>query len=159
MDGDDKSEYEVGYGKPPVATRFVKGQSGNPKGRPRRSYGDGQTDIERAMSMPYQSIMINGKKRMVPGDEYFYRRWIVTAARGDVKAAALLHSEEMHLMREKIRHWCGSSVPPPSGPRRVLHTINIDPDVVELLARAQQEKLLEDTRIEWIERSHLESKK
>lgn len=27
--------YEVGYGKPPEATRFRKGQSGNPNGRPR----------------------------------------------------------------------------------------------------------------------------
>jgi hypothetical protein len=28
-------EYEVGRGKPPLGTRFKKGQSGNPKGRPR----------------------------------------------------------------------------------------------------------------------------
>ncbi len=28
--------YEVGYGKPPKHTRFVKGQSGNPRGRPRK---------------------------------------------------------------------------------------------------------------------------
>ena len=27
--------YQVGRGKPPLATRFKKGQSGNPKGRPR----------------------------------------------------------------------------------------------------------------------------
>jgi Family of unknown function (DUF5681) len=27
--------YEVGWGKPPLGTRFKKGQSGNPKGRPR----------------------------------------------------------------------------------------------------------------------------
>ena len=27
--------YEVGYGKPPAATRFVKGKSGNPRGRPK----------------------------------------------------------------------------------------------------------------------------
>jgi len=33
--GDD--DYEVGYGKPPKATRFRKGTSGNPKGRPRGS--------------------------------------------------------------------------------------------------------------------------
>jgi hypothetical protein len=26
---------EVGYGKPPKKTRFKKGQSGNPKGRPK----------------------------------------------------------------------------------------------------------------------------
>jgi hypothetical protein len=29
--------YEVGHGRPPVATRFKLGQSGNPKGRPREA--------------------------------------------------------------------------------------------------------------------------
>ena len=29
--------YDVGYGKPPEATRFRKGVSGNPKGRPKGS--------------------------------------------------------------------------------------------------------------------------
>ena len=28
--------YDVGYGKPPKQTRFAKGQSGNPRGRPRK---------------------------------------------------------------------------------------------------------------------------
>jgi len=32
-DAPDKDE--VGYGKPPSHTKFVKGQSGNPKGRPK----------------------------------------------------------------------------------------------------------------------------
>jgi hypothetical protein len=30
-----EEEHKVGYGKPPVHTRFSKGQSGNPGGRPR----------------------------------------------------------------------------------------------------------------------------
>lgn len=30
-----RGSYEVGYGRPPVASRFQKGQSGNPGGRPR----------------------------------------------------------------------------------------------------------------------------
>jgi hypothetical protein len=29
------NNYQVGWGKPPIGTRFQKGQSGNPKGRPR----------------------------------------------------------------------------------------------------------------------------
>ena len=32
---DQPRDYAVGYGKPPVETRFQKGQSGNPEGRPR----------------------------------------------------------------------------------------------------------------------------
>lgn len=31
----DTAVYEVGYGKPPSATRFKSGQSGNPRGRPK----------------------------------------------------------------------------------------------------------------------------
>lgn len=32
----DGHDYEVGYGKPPRSSRFRKGQSGNPRGRPRK---------------------------------------------------------------------------------------------------------------------------
>lgn len=31
--GHGAADYEVGYGRPPVATRFKAGQSGNPSGR------------------------------------------------------------------------------------------------------------------------------
>jgi hypothetical protein len=34
MPRDKKRDYQVGYGKPPRETRFQKGQSGNPRGRP-----------------------------------------------------------------------------------------------------------------------------
>ena len=30
-------DYQVGYKKPPLKTQFAKGQSGNPRGRPKRS--------------------------------------------------------------------------------------------------------------------------
>ena len=32
-----KRDYEVGRGKPPVHSRFKKGQSGNPRGRPAKN--------------------------------------------------------------------------------------------------------------------------
>jgi len=31
------ADYEVGYGKPPKEAQFKEGQSGNPKGRPKKS--------------------------------------------------------------------------------------------------------------------------
>ena len=34
---DDETNYKVGYGKPPKKTRFKKGTSGNPGGRPKGS--------------------------------------------------------------------------------------------------------------------------
>jgi hypothetical protein len=34
-----KSDYEVGYGKPPEATQFKRSTSANPKGRPKRKPG------------------------------------------------------------------------------------------------------------------------
>jgi Family of unknown function (DUF5681) len=33
---DEKNDYEVGYKRPPIATRFKKGQSGNPSGKPKK---------------------------------------------------------------------------------------------------------------------------
>ena len=54
--GDDNNKgYEVGYGKPPKEYQFVKGQSGNPAGRPRhpRTVVEALNKIlSKRMSMP-----------------------------------------------------------------------------------------------------------
>ena len=48
-----RDDDEVGYGKPPKATRFKKGQSGNPKGRPKGSRNF-KTDVMATLEAPVQ---------------------------------------------------------------------------------------------------------
>lgn len=54
-------DYEVGYGKPPKATQFEKGRSGNPKGRPKGSRNSGS--IIRNIMDRKVTVRENGKER------------------------------------------------------------------------------------------------
>ena len=53
------SAAEVGYGKPPKHTRFKKGQSGNPKGRPKGTCNF-KTDVQAMLKSPVK-ITNNGR--------------------------------------------------------------------------------------------------
>jgi Family of unknown function (DUF5681) len=83
-------DYAVGYGRPPTATRFVPGKSGNPKGRPKgaRSVGAILQDVVR------QKITVteHGKTRRVPAIEGMLRRLCNDALRGEAGAVKLLLS-------------------------------------------------------------------
>jgi hypothetical protein len=47
---------QVGYGNPPVHTRFRQGQSGNPGGRPKRNHFSGIADaLKQALEEPCDS--------------------------------------------------------------------------------------------------------
>jgi len=55
--------YKVGYGKPPEHTRFRKGQSGNPKGRPKGAKGL-RTLVREQLSAKVTVRTADGPKRI-----------------------------------------------------------------------------------------------
>ena len=82
-DEDDEAEsgYSVGYGKPPQASRFRPGQSGNPKGKPKKA----KTIQDLASKMQSRKITIteNGKTKKVSVLEAMLQRQISKALNGD----------------------------------------------------------------------------
>jgi Family of unknown function (DUF5681) len=84
----DDDEYEVGYGKPPRKMRFRKGESGNPKGRPKGKL-NWATVLERALQ---EQVVINenGVRRTVTKLEAAYTQLVNKAASGDLTALKLL---------------------------------------------------------------------
>jgi hypothetical protein len=76
--------YEVGYGKPPHDTRFRKGQSGNPKGRPKGSSNLASL-LRRVM---HEKIVIteNGQRRTITKLEAVFKQLVNKAALGDPRA-------------------------------------------------------------------------
>lgn len=88
----DSDDY-VGYGRPPIWTRFPKGQSGNLKGRPRRAVPQSdvpaqsnQDDLLRAALNRTVEITDRGVSRSVTAAELVLQRQIADASKGSVTA-------------------------------------------------------------------------
>lgn len=60
----DNAAYTVGYGKPPTHTKFAKGKSGNPSGRPKGSNNDLSRVLQEVFDQTV-SIGVNGKSKKV----------------------------------------------------------------------------------------------
>jgi uncharacterized protein DUF5681 len=83
------SEYEVGYGKPPKATRFKKGICPNPNGRGRRRPLETYKIIDAILQEPVE-IQGEGKKKKMSRQEFILKKFAALALKGDVAIAALL---------------------------------------------------------------------
>lgn len=88
----DRAEYRVGYGKPPLEKRFRAGQSGNPRGRPKRSKNEG-TIVRDVLSETF-SATIKGRTRNMTVLEAGFRKQCQKALDGDAKAFAIV--ERLH---------------------------------------------------------------
>jgi Family of unknown function (DUF5681) len=81
---DDIEESGVGYRKPPKATRFAKGQSGNPAGRPRGRHREAPYE---AVLGQMVKIREGGAERRVTAAEAFLLQLTKRALEGDDVAA------------------------------------------------------------------------
>jgi hypothetical protein len=81
-------KYEVGYKKPPEHSQFKGGQSGNPKGRPKKS----QTTkgIFENLARQKVAVTIDGKPKRVSMLEAAATMQFSKAIKGDPKASALI---------------------------------------------------------------------
>jgi hypothetical protein len=80
----DDAPLDVGYCKPPAHTKFVKGQSGNPRGRPKGS----QNLATLLAKAGRQRIRVteNGRTRHITKFEALMLQLINKAVSGDLKA-------------------------------------------------------------------------
>ncbi|MEN0653996.1 MULTISPECIES: DUF5681 domain-containing protein [Hyphobacterium] len=90
MSDSSEDDYEVGYGKPPKSTRFKKGQSGNPRGRPKKLASTVAGQVSRLMREQY-SARVNGEVVSMTGEEMIARRLMEKALKGDPKAFEKVH--------------------------------------------------------------------
>ena len=88
MPPDSEGDYEVGYGKPPRHTRFTKGQSGNPRGRP-----PGAKNLRTLLSEALNETVIvteNGGRRKVTKRQAIITQLVNRSATADFRAIKIL---------------------------------------------------------------------
>jgi len=96
---DQTRDYAMGYGKPPVETRFQKGQSGNPEGRPR-----GRRSLVALLgdALSHRSGMRNPVGSYKTQAEAIFAGLVGVAAGPDLKAKKLLFDVLIRLQQANI---------------------------------------------------------
>lgn len=115
--GNSDGEYEIGYGKPPLGTRFQRGRSGNPRGRPRRprSFDD---EFWKMLGQPV-TVAEGGRKKRVTTLDAALMRMREKALKGDPRTLDLL-----------LRYSARASIGERPGDRSEIETVG-DRELIE----------------------------
>jgi len=93
----EKSAYPVGYGKPPTHSRFPKGQSGNPRGRP-KGVQNMLTLLKGELSDTI-SIRENGKVKKLSRRGVIVKQMVKRAMEGNPKAISEIAKLDAQITR------------------------------------------------------------
>ena len=85
---EEGKDYEVGYGRPPQHTRFKPGQSGNPRGRPKKT-----KDLDKLFDRELNGtlrIREDGQVRTTTKRDAIVKGIVLDAMKGDYRARKLV---------------------------------------------------------------------
>jgi len=128
-------DYKVGYGRPPVGTRFQKGQSGNPSGQRRGT--DRRRSQELLLKEAYRSVTVREGDQTVkmPALQAVMRSAIAVAAKGNVRGQRNLIEQVQAVEQERSIH--GASASPEGPPMSEIESARA---IAFLLAKAARER-------------------
>ena len=110
MPNDDEKDYPVGYGRPPDASKFRPGRSGNPKGRPKGARNSSSL-LNQALD---EKVIIKegGRQKKITKREAAFKQLATKAAAGDPRSIQLLMNELRQLQER------ADAAPPEPAPLR-----------------------------------------
>lgn len=128
---DSENDYKVGPGRPPLHTRFKKGQSGNPGGRSAKSL---PALLANALNGTVY-VTVSGRRRRISKREAIVRQMVDKSASADLRATKML----IDLMKE-VEQRAGAAAPPPE-PRRLPEA---DKEVVQQFVARLRRQILQE---------------
>src|SRR5262245_24513960 len=135
----DEQDYKVGPGRPPLHTRFKKGQSGNPGGRRKQNM---PALLAEALDETVL-VTIDGEQRRVTKRQAVVQQLVDKSTTADLRATKMLFD-----MIKEVEHKAGVVAPPPA-PRPLDAA---DKEVVQLFVERLRRQILAEIAAQTSER-------